>query len=61
MADSLRQLPQLKNGMVYVLPTAFNWPVFCAALVLMAAPLIAAGVRRGSDWSPVRRGSDRLV
>ena len=49
MADSLRQLPQLKSGMVYVLPTAFNWPVFSAALVLMAAPLIAAGVRPASN------------
>ena len=48
MTDSLGQLEQLKNGAIYVLPTAFNWPLFCAALVLMAAPLAASGVRPGS-------------
>lgn len=45
MADSLRQLDELKNGTAYVLPTAFNWPVFCLALMLMASPLAASGVR----------------
>jgi hypothetical protein len=43
MADSLRQLPELRNGTEYVLPTAFNWPLFCAALMLMATPLVAMG------------------
>jgi hypothetical protein len=46
MADSLRQLEQLKIGMAFVLPTAFNWPLFMAALLLMAAPLAAAGSNR---------------
>jgi hypothetical protein len=50
MTDSLRQLEQLKLGAIYVLPTAFNWPLFCAALVLMAAPLAGSGVRPGSNW-----------
>ena len=45
MADSLRQLPALRDGTTYALPTEFNWLAFCAALVLMSAPLLAAGVR----------------
>jgi hypothetical protein len=49
MADSLQQLPQLNAGMVYALPTSFNWPLFLAALALMGAPLIAIGVRPWSD------------
>jgi len=49
MADSLRQLDELKNGMAYVLPTAFNWPMFFVALLLMASPLAATGVRPGSN------------
>ena len=47
MADSLEQLPNLRNGTIYALPTYFNWPLFTTALILMAAPLV--GVRRGSD------------
>jgi hypothetical protein len=47
MADSLQQLPNLRSGMVYALPISFNWPLFTAALALMAAPLV--GVRPGSD------------
>jgi hypothetical protein len=55
MADSLQQLPNLRNGTIYALPTSFNWPLFIAALILMGAPVI--GVRRGSDgilgrWLP---------
>lgn len=49
MADSLEQVPQLKNGMPYALPTSFNWLLFTAALALMAAPLLKTGVRRRSD------------
>lgn len=45
MADALRQIDGLKNGQPFVLPTDFNWPLFVAALILMAAPLAA----RGSD------------
>ncbi len=40
MADSIRALPGGGLDTVrQVLPTAFNWPVFGAALLLMAAPL----------------------
>lgn len=45
MADSLRQLPALRDGTPYALPTEFNWLAFAAALVLMSAPLLATGVR----------------
>ena len=43
MADSLQQLPRLKNGMAFLLPTQFNWLLFCAALALMATPLFTIG------------------
>jgi hypothetical protein len=38
--DALRALPGGADAVRRVLPTAFNWPVFAAALVLMAAPSI---------------------
>ena len=62
MADSLQQLPRLRDGMTYALPTSFNWPLFVPALVLMAAPLLALGVRRGSNrgQTGVRVGSDQI-
>lgn len=49
MADSLEQLPRLRLGMTYTLPTSFNWPLFAAALALMATPLLVLGVRPGSN------------
>ena len=48
MADSMRTLPAGVDMVRQVLPTAFNWPVFSAALVLMAAPLPLTGWR---SWS----------
>jgi hypothetical protein len=39
MADAIRALPGGVEAVRQVLPTAFNWPVFGVALVLMAAPL----------------------
>jgi hypothetical protein len=39
MADSLRAVHQGLDAMLAVLPTAFNWPVFCVAFTLMAAPV----------------------
>src|SRR5258706_590948 len=38
MADSLRAVLQGLD-LARILPGPFNWPVFCAALVLMAAPV----------------------
>jgi hypothetical protein len=39
MADSIRALPGGLDTVRQVLPTSFNWPVFGAALLLMATPL----------------------
>ena len=43
MADSLRSIPQGLDATRSVLPTSFNWWVFCAALTLMATPVAHAG------------------
>ena len=47
MADSLRALPQGLDATRMVLPQVFNWPMFVAALALMAAP-VAHLLRRSS-------------
>jgi hypothetical protein len=39
MIDALRALPGGADAVRQVLPATFNWPMFCLALVLMAAPL----------------------
>jgi hypothetical protein len=36
--------------MTYLLPTSFNWPLFAAALGLMAAPLLVIG----AAWTQAR-------
>jgi hypothetical protein len=43
MADAIRELPGGPDAVRQVLPTDFNWPVFAAALVLMATPLAHTG------------------
>ena len=48
MADAIRALPAGPDAVRQVLPAAFNWPVFGAALVLMAAPLTHAAWRSRS-------------
>jgi hypothetical protein len=53
MADSIRTLPDGLHTVRQVLPTAFNWPVFGAALLLMATPLAHTGWRSLSN--PARR------
>jgi len=45
MADSIHTLPGGLDTVRQVLPTAFNWPVFGAALLLMATPLAHTGWR----------------
>jgi hypothetical protein len=42
MADSIRALPGGPEMVRQVLPTAFNWPLFGTALLLMATPLALA-------------------
>jgi hypothetical protein len=43
MADSIRALPGGLDTVRQVLPSAFNWPVFGGALLLMATPLAHTG------------------
>ena len=45
MADSLRLASSGEDAVRNFLPTEFNWPVFCAALVLMATSLLETGWR----------------
>ena len=45
MADSIHALPGGLDTVRQVLPTAFNWPMFGAALLLMATPLAHTGWR----------------
>ena len=45
MADAIRALPGGPDTVRQVLPTAFNWPAFAAALVLMSIPLAHTGLR----------------
>ena len=42
MADSLRSIPQGLDVTRAVLPTSFNWTVFCTALTLIATPVAHA-------------------
>ena len=39
MTDTLRALPDGRAAILQVLPAAFNWPLFLAALALMAVPV----------------------
>jgi hypothetical protein len=48
MADSLRTVHQGLDVMRQVLPTSFDWSMFCVALTLMAAPVAHTGWRM---WS----------
>ena len=43
MADAMRALPAGLDAVRQVLPASFNWPVFGAALLLMATPLAHTG------------------
>ena len=40
MADNLRVVSQGVDAWRHMLPAWFNWPLFCVALVLMAAPIV---------------------
>jgi hypothetical protein len=43
MADTLAAAPRGLEAVCNVLPEKFNWPLFCAAWLLMAAPVIRGG------------------
>jgi hypothetical protein len=38
--DAWRALPDGRDAVLQVLPTTFNWPLFCVALLLMASPAL---------------------
>ena len=40
MIDTWRALPDGRDAVLQVLPTTFNWPLFWAALLLMASPAL---------------------
>jgi hypothetical protein len=40
MIDAWRALPGGRDAVLRVLPTSFNWPLFCVALLLMASPAL---------------------
>jgi hypothetical protein len=40
MIDAGRALPGGRDAVLRVLPTRFNWPLFCVALLLMALPAL---------------------
>jgi hypothetical protein len=45
MTDAWRALPGGRDAVLQVLPSAFNWPLFIVALLLMAAPIVHQIVR----------------
>jgi hypothetical protein len=45
MIDAWRALPDGREAVLQVLPDDFNWPLFGAALLLMATPLAHTGWR----------------
>ncbi len=56
MTDAIQALPQGLEATIRVLPTSFNWSLFCLALVLMTAPAVGIG------WSflPRPESTDRI-
>jgi hypothetical protein len=54
MIDAWRALPGGRDAVLRVLPTAFNWPLFVMALLLMASPVLHRLSFRTSADSPRR-------
>lgn len=54
MIDAWRALPHGRDAVRQVLPTTFNWPLFCVALLLIASPALSS-IWRGPPWG--RRSS----
>jgi hypothetical protein len=48
MIDAWRALPHGRDAILQVLPTTFNWPLFCLALLLMSSPALYVVSRRGA-------------
>jgi hypothetical protein len=50
MADAWRALPEGRDAVLRVLPTRFNWPFFCTALLLMSAPVFQRVAVSLANW-----------
>jgi hypothetical protein len=57
MTDAWRALPDGRAAVLQVLPTAFNWPLFWAALLLMASPALHHVACLTTTKSVLRRAS----
>jgi hypothetical protein len=55
MIDAWQALPGGRDAVLRVLPTAFNWPLFMVAWLLMALPLVHQLVRFGPTESVYQR------
>jgi hypothetical protein len=55
MIDAWRALPEGRDAVMQVLPTTFNWPLFCLALLLMASPALLRVASIPGRGSHVRR------
>jgi hypothetical protein len=62
MADSLRAVFQGLNAatVTRILPGPFNWPMFCAALLLMAVPVAHMAWRMASQTVDIRGDSEYI-
>jgi hypothetical protein len=54
MIDAWRALPGGRDAVMRVLPTAFNWPLFLVALLLMASPALRQVALPRAKKSPFR-------
>jgi hypothetical protein len=60
MADALRVAHQGPDAVRTVLPAAFNWPMFCLAMTLMAAPLVHSGWQMRSPRRRLDAGAGNM-
>jgi hypothetical protein len=51
MIDAWRALPHGRDAVLQVLPTAFNWPLFVLALLLMALPALHQAAFLRARWA----------
>jgi len=58
-ADAARVASQGADAVRRVQPTSFNWPIFCASLVLMAAPVVQMVLRHSQRHRLVERAEMR--
>ena len=55
MIDSGRALPDGRDAVLQVLPSTFNWPLFCLALLLIASPAVHQVAALPTKKSVLRR------